>query len=69
MWFLGKSKDFADSFDLKALDDMEHGHVPYVVLLIKFLEEWKNTVKIFIFSFNFLYYSIMDLHPLLFKRK
>lgn len=33
---------FVDSFDLQTLDDMAHGHVPYIVLLIKLLDQWKS---------------------------
>lgn len=35
-------RDFAVSLDLAPLDSQEHGHVPYVVLLIKALEAWKS---------------------------
>lgn len=31
-----------NSFDLKELDDFKHRHVPYFVLLIKFLQQWKD---------------------------
>jgi len=34
-------RDCADSFDLDALDSMEHSHVPYVVLLIKAMDAWR----------------------------
>lgn len=33
--------DFCASFDLAACDDLTHRHVPYVVLLIKTLAEWR----------------------------
>jgi amyloid beta precursor protein binding protein 1 len=33
---------FADSFDMATLDDMTHAHVPYVVLLIKLMDQWKG---------------------------
>jgi NEDD8-activating enzyme E1 regulatory subunit len=29
--------------DLDALNDHEHGHIPYLLLLLHYLEEWKNT--------------------------
>ncbi|CAK4080337.1 unnamed protein product [Aphanomyces euteiches] len=32
---------FADSFDLASLDSHAHGHVPYVVILIQSINEWK----------------------------
>lgn len=31
----------ADSFDLEALDDTDHAHVPYIVIFIKALDQWK----------------------------
>ncbi|KAJ3064466.1 NEDD8-activating enzyme E1 regulatory subunit [Podochytrium sp. JEL0797] len=33
---------FANSFDLAALDNMNYAHIPYVVILLKCLEEWKS---------------------------
>jgi len=35
----------AMSLDLDGMDDMEHGHVPYVVILVRAMEEWKNSVS------------------------
>lgn len=35
--------DWALSFDLKALDDYEHGLVPYTAILLQCLEQWKST--------------------------
>ncbi|EGC36255.1 hypothetical protein DICPUDRAFT_94352 [Dictyostelium purpureum] len=35
--------DQADALDLKSLDSQKHSHVPYVLLLIKFLKEWRST--------------------------
>ncbi|ETV94811.1 hypothetical protein, variant [Aphanomyces invadans] len=32
---------YADSFDLDNLDSYERGHVPYVVILIQAMQEWK----------------------------
>ncbi|KAJ5690765.1 hypothetical protein N7462_005157 [Penicillium macrosclerotiorum] len=29
--------------DLNSMDDHVHGHVPYILLLLRFLEEWKQT--------------------------
>ncbi|KAI8060893.1 ThiF family protein [Gongronella butleri] len=34
--------DFVRSFDLDALDQTDHGHVPYVVLLLHYVEQWKK---------------------------
>ncbi|RUS13626.1 LOW QUALITY PROTEIN: NEDD8-activating enzyme E1 regulatory subunit, partial [Endogone sp. FLAS-F59071] len=35
-------RDFAASFDLDALDSMDHGHVPFVVVLLKYLDQWRT---------------------------
>lgn len=35
-------QEFADSFELAKLDEFNHRHVPYFVLLIQFLKEWKE---------------------------
>lgn len=35
-------KKYIDSIDLEKLKDLEHAHVPYVVILSKYLEEWKK---------------------------
>lgn len=34
--------DFASSFDLDAVDDGRHKHVPYVVLLLQALQRWRR---------------------------
>lgn len=34
---------YALEFDMEPLDSMEHGHVPYVILLIKALNKWKES--------------------------
>ncbi|KAI8609685.1 amyloid beta precursor protein-binding protein 1 [Chytriomyces sp. MP71] len=34
---------YADSFDLESLGNMEFAHVPYVVILLKCLQKWKET--------------------------
>ncbi|KAI9683612.1 MAG: hypothetical protein M1829_004916 [Trizodia sp. TS-e1964] len=31
------------TFSLELLDDHEHGHVPYLILLLHYLEQWKET--------------------------
>lgn len=33
---------FAIEFDMKSLDNMEHKHVPYAIILIKAVHEWKE---------------------------
>lgn len=35
-------QDYANSFSLDDLDDIEHAHVPYIVIFIKGIERWKN---------------------------
>lgn len=35
-------KNYIDSIELDKLTDLEHAHVPYVVILSKYLEEWKK---------------------------
>lgn len=37
----------ASSINLSEMDDFEHGHVPYVLILLKFLEQWKLKVSPF----------------------
>ena len=34
-------KSYAETFKLTELDDMNHGHVPYIVLLMQQLDKWK----------------------------
>jgi amyloid beta precursor protein binding protein 1 len=41
---------YADSFDLDSMNSTEHSHTPYVVLLLKYLKQWKETVSIMKFS-------------------
>ncbi|CUM66154.1 uncharacterized protein PRCAT00003811001 [Priceomyces carsonii] len=36
-------KQFTDSFELDDLDDTDHAHVPYVLILIKALQRWKDS--------------------------
>jgi len=33
---------FVDSIVMESLDDMQHGHVPYVVILIKAIDAWRK---------------------------
>ncbi|KAF5310187.1 hypothetical protein D9619_010598 [Psilocybe cf. subviscida] len=35
--------DYATTLDFDAMDVTDHAHVPYVVILVKLLEEWKKT--------------------------
>lgn len=34
----------AMSLDLANMDPTDHGHVPYVVILVRVMEEWKSSV-------------------------
>jgi amyloid beta precursor protein binding protein 1 len=34
----------ANSLEFEEMDDFEHGHVPYILILLKLLETWKRTV-------------------------
>ncbi|KIJ56458.1 hypothetical protein M422DRAFT_239673 [Sphaerobolus stellatus SS14] len=34
--------EHALALDFKNIDDMEHGHIPYVVILVRAMEEWKK---------------------------
>jgi amyloid beta precursor protein binding protein 1 len=36
--------NLASSINLSEMDDFEHGHVPYVLILLSFLERWKSKV-------------------------
>ena len=36
--------DHALSLDLENMDPTDHGHLPYVVLLVRALEDWKKSV-------------------------
>jgi len=36
----------AFSVDFANMDVTEHGHVPYVIILVKVLQEWKNDVSL-----------------------
>ncbi|KAF8965437.1 hypothetical protein BDZ97DRAFT_1918283 [Flammula alnicola] len=35
--------DYAVSLDFENMDVTDHGHVPYVIILVRLLEEWKKT--------------------------
>ena len=38
--------DYAKSLDLANMDPTDHGHIPYVVILVRVVEEWKAKVYI-----------------------
>ncbi|CAG8628129.1 5614_t:CDS:2, partial [Paraglomus occultum] len=33
---------YAQTFDFEGMDNMDHGHIPYVVILVKYLNQWKK---------------------------
>ncbi|GFT14238.1 NEDD8-activating enzyme E1 regulatory subunit [Nephila pilipes] len=35
-------REYSNSIDLEKLTDQEHSHVPFVIILLKYLESWKN---------------------------
>ena len=37
--------DYSLSLDLANMEITDHGHIPYVVLLVRALEDWKKTVR------------------------
>ncbi len=42
-------KDYAMGLDMEIMDSMEHSHIPYVVLLVKCVEDWKIRVSEILF--------------------
>ena len=36
--------EYATSLDFENMDVTDHGHVPYVFILVRAMEEWKKTV-------------------------
>ena len=34
------------SIDFENIDVTDHGHIPYVVILVRVLEEWKKAVSL-----------------------
>lgn len=37
--------EYAMSLDFENMDVTDHGHIPYVIILVRLLEEWKQTVR------------------------
>lgn len=37
----------AATLNLEEMDDFEHGHIPYVLILVKFLQKWVESVHSF----------------------
>ncbi|CAG8581525.1 11232_t:CDS:10 [Funneliformis caledonium] len=35
-------EQYVKTFNFDTLDSMDHGHIPYVVILLKYLEQWKQ---------------------------
>ena len=50
-------KEYALSLDLDNMDVTDHGHIPYVVILVRALEDWKKAVS-----------SSILLYPLFYRR-
>jgi len=38
-------KEYALSLNFESMDVTDHGHVPYVYILIRAMENWKATVR------------------------
>ena len=38
--------NYAMAIDFVNMDTTDHGHIPYIVILVRVLEEWKKTVSI-----------------------
>lgn len=45
--------DYAMSIDFESLDDMEHGHIPYVVILVRAMNNWKAKVCVFLLTYSY----------------
>ena len=37
--------DWARSLDLQNMDPTDHGHIPFVVILVRAMDEWRNNVR------------------------
>lgn len=37
--------EFAKSFNFDTEDSLEFGHIPYVAILLKYMDEWKQQVS------------------------
>jgi hypothetical protein len=37
------------SLDFDNMDTTDHGHIPYVIILIRAMQDWKNAVRMAIF--------------------
>lgn len=44
--------NYAMSIDFENMDVTDHGHIPYIVILVRVLEEWKKAVSL---SYLYLY--------------
>lgn len=38
--------NYAKSIDFENMDVTDHGHIPYIVILVRVLEEWKKAVSL-----------------------
>lgn len=46
--------NYAMSIDFKNMDVTDHGHIPYIVILVRVLEEWKKAVSLSYLLYLFL---------------
>lgn len=47
-------KYFCNAIDLDKLSESDHSHMPYLVILYKYLEQWRKLVKFENLSLDFL---------------
>jgi hypothetical protein len=43
---------YAQTFDFDAMDNTDHGHIPYLIILLKYLGQWKKEVCVIIQVFS-----------------
>jgi len=44
--YFAELKQVAEEVDLDKLDSQQHGHVPYVIILLKAVEQWRKNVNV-----------------------
>lgn len=56
--------EYANAIDFAKLDVTDHGHIPFVIILVRVLEDWKTSVsycrKTHLISAEFTRYSIVE---------
>ena len=50
---------YAQTFDFDGMDNMDHGHIPYVVVLVKYLNQWKKEVCTIYFSTFLIFFFVL----------